>query len=208
MASSEVQIAKMALQHIGDRFDIISLDEASTEAEQVNLLFDNVRDALVRSYPWKWSLRYYTPAALVGTPPAQWTFMYAYPSDALKVWRIVNPLDPVGNRLPPVEFTVGRNASDVKVLLSHQSEPEFEYTKQVTNSAEWDTNFDWALSWQLAAAIAMPLTGDLNIRERVRNEAELQVGIAKREDGNEGISREQSRDPDWIRARGGTDMWS
>lgn len=201
MASSEVQIAKMALSHIGDRYDITSLTEATPEAEQVNLVFDNARDALVREYPWTWSLRYYTPAALVGTPPAQWTYMYAYPSDALRVWRIVNPLDPQQNRLPPLEFRVARNNDDVKVLLTEESEPEFEYSKQVTNSFEWDSLFDVALSWRIASMIAMPITGDSGIRDMIRREAELQIGRAQQEDGNEGISREQSRDPDWIRAR-------
>ncbi len=201
MASSEVQIAKMALSHLGDRYDITDLSESSPEAEQVNLVFDNVRDALVRQYPWTWSLRYYTPSALVGTPPAQWTYMYAYPPNALKVWRIVNPLDPNQNRLPPLEFRVARNNDDIKVLLTEESEPEFEYSKQVTNSFEWDANFDMALSWAIAMHIAMPITGDGAIRDMVRREAAIQIGEAQREDGNEGISREQSRDPDWMRVR-------
>ncbi len=201
MASSEVQIAKMALSHLGDRYDIISLEESSPEAEQVNLVFDNVRDALVRAFPWKWSLRYYTPSALVGTPPAQWSYMYAYPSNALKVWRIVNPLDPMQNKLPPIEFTIAGNSDDVKVLLTEESEPEFEYSKKVTNSFEWDANFDTALSWSIAEYIAMPITGDGMIRDRMAQEAARYLGIAQREDGNEGISREQTRDPDWIRMR-------
>ena len=35
--ASQVQIAKLALQHVGDRFDISSLTEFTPEAEQVNL---------------------------------------------------------------------------------------------------------------------------------------------------------------------------
>jgi hypothetical protein len=201
MAVSEVQIAKLALQHIGDRFDITSLSEASTEAEQINLVFDNVRDQLIRQHPWKFSLRYYTPSALGGTAPAGWARMYVYPADALKVWRIVNPLDPDGSNLPPLKWSVARNNDDVKVLLTNESEPEFEYSKLVTNSLEFDASFDWALSWKLAAVIAMPITGDLAVRDRVMQDAERQIELAKREDGNEGVSREQSRDPDWLRAR-------
>jgi len=201
MAVSEVQIAKMALQHIGDRYDIADLDEASVEAEQVNLLFDNVRDAMLREHPWKFALRYYTPTYLVGTPPAQWTYMFTYPPDALKVWRIVNPLDPVGDSLPPLKWTVARNNSDTKVLLSDEEEPEFEYSKMITSSAEFDASFDMALSWRLAAHLVSPLTGDMGLRDRIARDAQYWVGVAKMEDANEGISREQSRDPDWIRAR-------
>ena len=201
MSVSDVQIAKLALQHIGDRYDITSLDEATPEAEQVNLVYENIRDALVREHPWKFSLRYTTPAALVGTPPMGWTFMYQYTPEALKVWRIVNPLDPIGDELPPIKWTIGRNASDVKVLMTNQGTPEFEYSKQVTNSIEFDASFVMALSWRLAETIARPLTGDDSVVDRVKRDAREHVGIAKMEDANEGISREQSRDPDWIRAR-------
>ena len=50
--ASDVQIAKLALQHIGDRWDITALDDASPEAEQVNLIFEDTRDALLRAHPW------------------------------------------------------------------------------------------------------------------------------------------------------------
>ena len=201
MAVSDVQIAKMALSHFGDRYDITSLSEASPEAEQVSLVYDNVRDALIREHPWKFSLRYTSPATLAGTVPAGWANMFTYPSEALRVWRIVNPLDPNQDRLPPLKFSVGRNSDDVYVLLSNEDEPEFEYGKQVTNSFEFDTLFDWAFSWRLATAIAMPLTGDGGIVGLVRQQMMFEVGNAKSEDANEGISREQSRDPDWIRER-------
>ena len=46
MAVSEVQVAKLALQHIGDRYDITSLSDQTAEAEQVNLVFENARDAM------------------------------------------------------------------------------------------------------------------------------------------------------------------
>ena len=201
MAASDVQIAKMALQHIGDRYDIASLSEASVEAEQINLLYDNVRDALLREHPWKFALRYTSPSELAGTPPAHWDAMYTYPGDALRVWRIVNPLDPKGSNLPPLEFTVARNSSGTKVLLTNESDPEFEYTEAVTNSGLFDTAFDMALSWRLAQHVARPLTGDDAVVDRVQREAQYWVELAKREDANEGIGKEQSHDPDWIRLR-------
>ncbi len=201
MAVSDVQIAKLALNHVGDRYDITSLTEASNEAEQINLVYDTVRDALIREHPWKFAKRYVSPATLAGTVPAGWTYMFTYPSDGLRVWRIVNPLDPAGDTLPPLKFDVIRNADDVKVIVTDEEEPEFEYSKRVTNSSEFDHLFDWAFSWRLAENIAMAVTGDAGIAGRTAQMANVHVGNAKQEDSNEGISREQSRDPDWIRAR-------
>jgi hypothetical protein len=201
MAVSEVQIAKLALSHLGDRYDITSLSEASPEAEQVNLVFENLRDALVREHPWKFALSYFTPSALVGTPPAHWGYMYAYPSDALKVWRIINPLDPIGVHLPPLKFSVGRTSAGTKVLLTNESEPEFEYCRRITNIAEVDANFAMALSWRIAMHIAMPITGDGGIAQMMAQQAQYWVAHAKGEDANEGVASEQIRDPDWLRAR-------
>tara|TARA_R110000851_G_scaffold174949_2_gene321167 strand:+ start:5147 stop:5755 length:609 start_codon:yes stop_codon:yes gene_type:complete len=201
MAVSEVQIAKLALQHLGDRYDITSLSESSAEAEQVNLVFGNLRDKLLRSHPWKFATAYAKPSALVGTPPAQWSYMFTYPSNALKVWRIVNPMDPRGDTLEPLPFTVARNTNDVKVLLSDEGEPEFEYAAAITDTARFDTSFDIALSWSIAEHIALPITGDLGIRNAMRAEAAAQANAAKTEDANEGYTRKVTRDPDWIIAR-------
>lgn len=201
MAVSDVQIAKLALQHIGDRFAIESLSEASTEAEQINLVYDNVRDSLLREHPWKFALRYTSPAALSGTPPAQWSYMFTYPSGALRIWRIVNPLDPRGTLLPPLKWTVGRNSADAKVLMTDEAEPEFEYTATVTDVTEFDANFVLAFSWRLAETVARSLTLDEGIVERTRRDAAVQISAAKANDSNEGVTEEQNRDPDWIRNR-------
>ena len=77
--ASKVQIAKMALQHVGDRYDISDITEATPEAEQVNLLYDDTRDALLRQNPWVFATKYVTPAALAGPVPGNWTYMSVYP---------------------------------------------------------------------------------------------------------------------------------
>ena len=61
--ASKVQIAKLALQHVGDRYDISDITEATPEAEQVNLLYDDTRDALLRQHPRVFATKYTSPAA-------------------------------------------------------------------------------------------------------------------------------------------------
>jgi hypothetical protein len=58
-----------------------------------------------------------------------------------------------------------------------------------------------AFSWRLAEIVARPLTMDENITERVRRESVIQIGQAKQNDSNEGVTEEQNRDPDWLRSR-------
>jgi hypothetical protein len=196
--ASEAQIAKLALQHLGDRYDITSLDEASPEAEQVNLIFEDVRDAMLRSHPWKFAVKQTSPSTLVGTVPNQWDYMFVYPSDALKVLNIVNPF---GRAEKPIKFDVMLNSTGTKVLVCDLEEPEFRYISKVTDTGMFDPAFVIAFAYRLAENLAIPLTGDTALRDRMRALADAETSAAMRENANEGVEEEIFRDPDWITAR-------
>lgn len=195
---SEVQIARLALQHLGDRYDITSLNEASPEAEQVQLVFDNVRDMVLREHPWKFARKYAFPAPLAGDAPPNWDFMFAYPSDALRIIRIVNPL---GDNQPPIRFEVARNSADLRVILTNENEPTFEYTKQVTDPQQFDPQFVTALSYRIAQYIAMPITGDRAVMSDMKTLADVEVGKAQASDANEGFETPRPAEATWITAR-------
>ena len=171
--ASKVQIAKMALQHVGDRYDISDITEATPEAEQVNLLYDDTRDALLRQNPWVFATKYVTPAALAGTVPGNWTYMYVYPTDCIRLLGIVNPL---GDDQPKIKFEVARNAAN--------NDPEFVM----------------AFSYVLGARMALPLTGDPTIADMLFQQAARVLNAAWASDANEGIEP-AIPDADWIRAR-------
>ena len=196
--TSEVQIARLALQHLGDRYDITSLTEASPEAEQVNLVFDNVRDMVLREHPWKFARKYTTPASLAGVVPGNWSYMYTYPSDAMRVIRIVNPL---GDDKTPIRFEIARNSADLRVVLTNESEPTLEYTKQVTDPQQFDPQFVIAFSYRLAQYIAMPITGDRQVMADMKSMADIEIGKAKASDANEGFEAPQPAEAGWINAR-------
>lgn len=194
--ASEVQIAKLALQHIGDRWDISDLTEATPEAEQVNLVFDDTRDALLRQHPWNFAKKYASPATLSGTVPGNWTYMYTYPTDAVRVNGIIDPLE-TGT---PIKFEVARNASDVKVVLTDQEDAEFFYTARITDTVQFDPEFTMALSYALASRLAMPLTGERAIMGDMETMARNIVNSAWETDSNEGIE-EDLPEATWIQAR-------
>ena len=196
--SSEVQIARLALQHLGDRYDITSLDEASPEAEQVKLVFDNVRDMVLREHPWKFARKYATPAQLTGVVPGNWDYMFTYPSDALRIIRIVNPL---GDNQPPIRFETARNSADVHTILCNESEPTIEYTKQVTDPQQFDPQFVTALAYRIAQYIAMPITGDRSIMSDMKTLADIEIGKAQATDANEGFEAVRPAEATWITAR-------
>lgn len=195
--ASKVQIAKMALQHVGDRYDISDITEATPEAEQVNLLYDDTRDALLRQNPWVFATKYVTPAALAGTIPGNWTYMYVYPTDCIRLLGIVNPL---GDDQPKIKFEVARNAANNRVVLTNEDEPEIFYTFRATDTADYDPEFVMAFSYVLGARMALPLTGDPTIADMLFQQATRVLNAAWASDANEGIEP-AIPDADWIRAR-------
>lgn len=196
--TSEVQIARLALQHLGDRYDITSLNEASPEAEQVQLVFQNVRDMVLREHPWKFARKYASPAQLSGDAPGNWDYMFLYPSDALRIIRIVNPL---GDNQPPIRFETARNSSDAHVILCNESEPTLEYTQQITDPQKFDPQFITALSYRIAQYIAMPITGDRSIMSDMKSLADIEIGKAQASDANEGFEAVRPAEATWISAR-------
>lgn len=198
MAYTDVEIAKMALSHVGDRFDLTSLSDATPEAEQVNLFYAKQRDRLLEDHPWPFATRYkdYDEAdQLTGTPPDSWTYWFAYPTDGARIQYIVNPL---GRVEPPIRFKVGYTNADAKVLMCDEAAPQVIYTKQITDPALFSDGFAHALSYRLAWLIQRPLVGDIVVSE---GEVAREVGRGMSMDANESVEEEQSRDPDWLRAR-------
>lgn len=195
--ASKVQIAKLALQHIGDRYDISDINEATPEAEQVNLLFDDTRDALLRQHPWAFATKYTNPAALSGTVPGHWDYMFLYPTDCIRMLGIVNPL---GKDQPKVKFEVARNSSGKRIILSDLEEPEIFYTMRVEDTTDYDPEFVMAFSYVLAARLVMPLIGERSIAADLYQQAQAVLNSAWETDSNEG-TEESLPDVDWIRAR-------
>jgi hypothetical protein len=156
--ASEVSICNLALSHIGASANISSLSEQSEEAYHANLLYAETRDAVLRAHPWAFAARYKS-LSTIGTAPGNWSYQYAYPNDCLKVRSILQ----TRNTSAPIPYELGlADAYNARVILTDQAEAVLFYTYQVVNPLAFDENFVQALSWRLAAELAMPLTRDEN----------------------------------------------
>jgi len=198
MATS-VDIAKHALSHLGDRFDLTALTDSTPEAEQVNLVYTYERDRLLREHPWKFAQKFYKPDyELAGTVPANWDYMFDYPSDCLRMLDLVNPL---GRDLDPIPYDIGVTETNQKAIFCDVEEPEFRYIYKVTDVDCFDVFFFEALALRISARICMGLTGSAEMCREMERKAAIAVGSAKSQDANEGIEPSISKGPDWIRNR-------
>src|SRR5438046_2758921 len=89
--SSTTEIANMAISLIGIAKEIANLDsENSAEAKACRRFFANVRDTVLGDFPWPFATKFATLSLVQTDPNDDWGFSYNYPSDALKIRRILS----------------------------------------------------------------------------------------------------------------------
>lgn len=194
--ASEVDICNRALSHIGASATISSLTEQSEEAFHCNLLYADIRDAVLRAHPWGFATRHLALSD-VGTPPGNWAYRYAYPNDCIYAREILQT-DTAGD---PIKFEVALgDAYNARVILTDEEDAVLIYTYKVTNTTIFDPLFTNALAWKIASEICMPLTRD---QDRMKAAYQMYQGaIAEAQVFNTNESHEDIlREAEWVTGR-------
>ncbi len=195
MAVSQVGICNLALSYLG-LSSIASMTEASAEAIQCNMHFDNARDFVLRDYTWNFATKRVTLAESgTITPPAEWAYAYSVPSDCLWARQIV-----VGSPMPAAEFAL-EVVGTGRVLYTNESPAILQYTARISETTLFDPMFIEALAWKMAAQICMPMTRDKSLMQMAMNMYVNNLAQAQRADANEG-QPETPSNADWIEVRG------
>lgn len=174
MATSDVEICKMALSHIRGG-SINSLTEASLQAQQCSLLYPNARDMALSFAPWGFNKKVDT-LALRSDTVFGWAYLYQYPADAIRINKLIMNYSAVeaGNGvsyhrrslelLTPADLH-GQipykvyNAGGDRVIASNVSDLRIEYGIKMTDVSKFDIEFDMALSHLLGSMLAIPIVG-------------------------------------------------
>lgn len=158
--ATAVDIANLALAHLGDDASIATLDppEGSPQAEHCARFYPIARDSLLQMHAWGFATRRANPALLESTSTA-WPYQYRLPSDCLKVIGVLPDgyfLDAHGDA--PFEVESDETGG---VLLTQTQSATLRYVARVTDPTKYPALFTEALSWLLASHIAGPmLKGD------------------------------------------------
>lgn len=194
--ASEVEICNLALALIGVSQSIASRSEGSSESRACDRWFDACRDQLLRGYDWPFAGRYVT-LGLVGTDPTtDWGYSYRYPSDALKVRRIVGSTRTDPTRFP---FRIGSD-STARLIYTDQADAVAEYTVAITDPELFDALFTDALVGRLGARIAPSLSRSEKDILRAQQYEQIALGAAFAEAANEGVG-DPAPDAESIQAR-------
>ncbi len=207
--ASEVDIANLALAHLGDDATVASLEppEGSAQAEHCARFYPMARDALLEMHSWRFATRRTVLAELANAWP-QWRHAYAKPNDCLRVISVIDPsaeddLQAAGVRAAK-NFTVEINDDLAEVILTNQEDAVLRYVARTTDTTKFPPLFVMALSWQLASMIAGPiLKGDVGAAESKRC-TQIAQGWLARALASDAEHRKVSplHVPDFIAARG------
>lgn len=174
---NNTDICNMALGAIGQG-RIASQDEESEQARNCRLYYDLVRQNLLSSYVWDFAERQ-VKLALLDVETAGWDYTYAFPAAALIVRGVFDKAGAWKKDDRKEEFTVISVNETQKGVCANIKEAYCEYTADVENAAIFPPVFCQALAYSLAAALAYPLCGSVQLQQQNYQLAQAAVMRAK-----------------------------
>jgi hypothetical protein len=202
--SSEVDIANLALSHLGDSATVASLDppEGSAQAQHCAIFYPMARDTLLQAYSWGFASKRVALAELVSAWP-QWAHAYVKPSDSLSIRAVLSPsaTDDGADSMQP--YVIEIDADDNDVIYCNQDLAVALYTKRVVDTTKFSPMFVMALSWHLASLIAGPLIkGDAGAAMAQRCAQQMGAWLAKAIESDANQRRvSRAHTPAWMAAR-------
>jgi len=145
--ASETEIASNALTKLGDEPITSIADDETQRAKLCRRYYYNVRDAVLRAYPWKCAITQKALAADVAAPLFGYSFKFQIPNlpYCLRVLKIKDDLD-----------------YDIKGRYIHCDESSIiiEYIARITDPGLFDSLLQEAIECRLSAELAYPITGN------------------------------------------------
>ena len=200
MITSQLQIFNLALNAVGTRSNLTSVDENTREAEVCRLWYSVVLDQMLAAAHWG-SARSHARLALIterdysadwvaSDPAPEYSYMYGVPTDML------TPRYLAGYQ----RFEIGVYAGQ-KVLMTNVENAVLVYTSRQDNVALWSATMQMAMPYALAGHIAMPLHAKAARARGAIEQANALILAAREEESNSSDNMVETI-PEWIAARG------
>lgn len=189
-ALSKVDVANKALvEHLACEA-IVSFEDDTTEARKVSVLWETVRDEVIREYTWRCLKARKELAYSSGSTPA-FGYLYAYPLPA----DFNRLIEVMSNSVP---LKTDWELENGFILYDGTGPLQIRYIKNSDNPAEWDALMVSTVAAKLARALAPSLNADkISAVNAIYKEVHAE---AKRVSAQEGNVRKRVEDP-WISAR-------
>lgn len=165
--ASVAGICSNALRKLGDQ-PITALTDDSDRARNCNNIYPEIRDELLEARNWNFATERKSLARISTAPAFTWSYQYSLPADCLR---------PIRLQYIDEDYVIeGRN------LLTDAETVNLIYLKQVTDPNQFTPSFIIALEARMAAELAYPITGDMQLQVLWTQKAELKLKDAAYQD--------------------------
>jgi hypothetical protein len=186
MPTTDVRIINQALSHIGHTQFIDSRSEDSQEVAVSDVHYDDALAYVLEDFNWGFARRTNTLGLVEDftdvTTPHDWAYSYRYPSETVKIRRVMTTLGRLDPNPPP--FEIGSDDTG-RLVLTDQEDCVVETTKLITDAQLYTAMFASALSWYLAFLMVPGLAKDKSIAGDMLRMYHSVMRIAEANDANE-----------------------
>ena len=144
MASSAVAIANIALSLLGQQ-PILSFTDDSNRARMVNLRYEDIRDAVLRSHLWNSAMKRVSLSKNATDPVWGYDNAYDLPADFIRL----ASMHELG-----IDYRI-----EGRQLVTENSSAKILYVARITDVNTMDELLKQAIAARLAAELSLPLTG-------------------------------------------------
>lgn len=184
MSLTEVDICNSALAKVGAE-RITSLTEESERARIMAEQYVKIRDKLLRSHPWNFTISRLNLAPSLGTPAFGFQYQFAVPVDCLRILEIDSR---------------STWQKEGVYIVSDSPTIGIRYIKKIVDTSKYDASFAEALAASLAADVSYSLVQSVTLKEALIKEADMAMRSARSFDAQEGTPQQVIAD-DWLRIR-------
>lgn len=177
-AVNDIEIAQKACAFIGIS-PITSFTQNTTEAIVLNGVYDEIVEAELASYPWRFAMAQRELDRLAATPAAEWSAAYQIPADILMI----------------------RNVKENSTVIEYDRYDDNIYCDASENSTvvldgiykaaevDWPAYFRLGIEYRLAAALASGVTMKADLAAMYDEKAEIQIKKARHIESGSQTSR-------------------
>ncbi len=179
--ATKVSICNRALNSIGVKVRIASLDEDTEAARKCALIIDDMIDETLRAYNWNCAIYRVDLARAADTPAFGYSYRYALPQ---------GPNPPYCLRVISIEDEDEHSDYQIegRYLLTNETSCAIKYIKRVEDINELDTLCRSAIAARLAAEIAFSLTNSMTMQEAMWSLYSGKIQEAREIDAQEGTA--------------------
>ena len=192
--ASQIEIINIALTFLGSDL-ITSITENNERRRTATALYDSMRDATIRAYPWNFAKRRITLAPTAVAPASDWEYAFTKPAGCLRI---------LGTYPSNVNYDVEGNT-----IVANENVLKIKYLYREEDPTQYDALFVQAFAARLAHGMAYRRVqsttreGELwGLYKAILKEArsvDAQEGKAEVVEVSEWVD---SRDVGWLTSRG------